>query len=54
MQKVLFHSHLIITHQKNILMKIDKGKISRYAWGKDYHLVIWQKLDELETDVKRT
>ena len=29
-----------------------KGKVSRYAWGKDYHLVIWQKLDELETDLK--
>ena len=25
----------------------DSGKISRYAWGKDYHLIIWQKLDEL-------
>ena len=22
----------------------DEGKVSRYAWGKDYHLVIWQKL----------
>ena len=21
-----------------------KGKISRYAWGKDYHLIIWEKL----------
>jgi epoxyqueuosine reductase len=31
---------------------VDKGKISRYAWGKDYHLVIWQKLDELETMLK--
>ncbi|MBE0538144.1 MAG: tRNA epoxyqueuosine(34) reductase QueG [Ignavibacterium sp.] len=30
----------------------DKGKVSRYAWGKDYHLVIWQKLDELETMLK--
>ncbi len=30
----------------------DKGKISRYAWGKDYHLIIWQKLDELETMLK--
>ncbi|MEO8232158.1 MAG: tRNA epoxyqueuosine(34) reductase QueG [Ignavibacteriota bacterium] len=28
------------------------GKISRYAWGKDYHLIIWQKLDELETSLK--
>lgn len=30
----------------------DKGKVSRYAWGKDYHLIIWQKLDELETMLK--
>lgn len=22
------------------------GKISRYAWGKDYHLIVWQKLDQ--------
>jgi len=32
--------------------EVDKGKVSRYAWGKDYHLVIWQKLDELETMLK--
>lgn len=25
----------------------DSGNISRYAWGKDYHLIIWKKLDEL-------
>jgi epoxyqueuosine reductase len=24
------------------------GKISRYAWGKDYHLIVWAMLDELE------
>jgi len=28
------------------------GKVSRYAWGKDYHLIIWQKLNELETSLK--
>ena len=32
--------------------KNDKGKVSRYAWGKDYHLIIWEKLDELETMIK--
>jgi epoxyqueuosine reductase len=26
----------------------DSGKISRYAWGRDYHLVIWEKLSQLE------
>ncbi|MDO8549722.1 MAG: DUF1730 domain-containing protein, partial [Ignavibacteria bacterium] len=30
----------------------DKGKISRYAWGKDYHLVIWEKLEQLESELK--
>lgn len=28
------------------------GKISRYAWGKDYHLVIWKLLNELENSLK--
>ena len=23
------------------------GKVSRYAWGKDYHLIIWEKLFQL-------
>lgn len=27
------------------------GKISRYAWGKDYHLIIWNKLKILETQL---
>ncbi len=25
----------------------DNGKVSRYAWGKDYHLVVWSKLDKI-------
>ncbi|MBM4171631.1 MAG: tRNA epoxyqueuosine(34) reductase QueG [Ignavibacteria bacterium] len=29
------------------------GKISRYAWGKDYHLIIWDKLKLLEEDLKK-
>jgi len=28
------------------------GKVSRYAWGKDYHLIIWAMLDELEEELK--
>jgi epoxyqueuosine reductase len=28
------------------------GKVSRYAWGKDYHLVIWKMLNELESSLK--
>jgi len=27
------------------------GKISRYAWGTDYHLIIWDKLSKLETQL---
>ena len=30
-----------------------KGKISRYAWGKDYHLIIWEKLDKLIEELKK-
>ncbi|MCX7797700.1 MAG: tRNA epoxyqueuosine(34) reductase QueG [Melioribacter sp.] len=28
------------------------GKVSRYAWGKDYHLIIWEKLELLENELK--
>ena len=30
-----------------------KGKVSRYAWGKDYHLIIWAMLNELEEELKK-
>ncbi|MDX1702150.1 MAG: tRNA epoxyqueuosine(34) reductase QueG, partial [Melioribacteraceae bacterium] len=29
-----------------------KGKVSRYAWGRDYHYVVWEKLDELIEYIK--
>ncbi|MFA7227613.1 MAG: tRNA epoxyqueuosine(34) reductase QueG [Melioribacteraceae bacterium] len=29
------------------------GKVSRYAWGKDYHLIIWEKLELLEDELKK-
>ena len=32
---------------ENYENKKGAGKISRYAWGKDYHLIIWEKLDKL-------
>ena len=32
--------------------KEEFGKVSRYAWGKDYHLIIWEKLDLLERELK--
>lgn len=30
----------------------ESGKVSRYAWGRDYHYVIWEKLDELLKFIK--
>lgn len=29
------------------------GKVSRYAWGKDYHLIIWERLEILEEELKK-
>ncbi len=31
----------------------ESGKVSRYAWGKDYHLIIWEKLDLLIDFIKK-
>ena len=31
---------------------VSKGKVSRYAWGTDYHLIIWEKLSQLEKELK--
>ena len=28
------------------------GKVSRYAWGKDYHLIIWEMLEELKIELQ--
>jgi epoxyqueuosine reductase len=28
------------------------GKISRYAWGKDYHLIVWKMLSDFELKIK--
>ncbi len=30
-----------------------KGKVSRYAWGKDYHFLIWEMLEKLETELRK-
>ncbi len=29
------------------------GKVSRYAWGKDYHYLIWKMLDEFESELRK-
>jgi epoxyqueuosine reductase len=33
--------------------KQNKGKISRYAWGIDYHIIIWKKLDKLIFELQK-
>lgn len=32
--------------------KLNYGKVSKYAWGKDYHLVMWEKLEKLIEELK--
>ena len=38
------------THHQHSSNK-NKGKVSRYAWGKDYHLIIWEMLENLEEEL---
>ena len=33
--------------------QINKGKISRYGWGQDYHLILKPKMDELSDYIKQ-
>lgn len=40
------------THHQHSSDK-NKGKVSRYAWGKDYHLIMWEMLENLETELKK-
>ncbi len=52
-KKILINAKSIISLGMNYFVKgefsneSDYGKISRYAWGKDYHIIIWKKLGEL-------
>ncbi|MBN1301584.1 MAG: tRNA epoxyqueuosine(34) reductase QueG [Melioribacteraceae bacterium] len=32
--------------------KTGYGKVSRYAWGKDYHLIIWEKLADMIAELE--
>lgn len=34
--------------------KPNYGKVSRYAWGKDYHLIIWEKLSQLIANLQES
>ncbi|PID59844.1 MAG: tRNA epoxyqueuosine(34) reductase QueG [Ignavibacteriae bacterium] len=33
---------------ENFNLRENEGKVSRYAWSRDYHYIIWEKLDELK------
>jgi len=39
-------------HDEDFSGNSGMGKVSRYARGKDYHLIIWEKLLQLENELK--
>ncbi len=41
-----YYTKKIFSNKNNL------GKVSRYAWGVDYHLIIWEKLSLLEKELK--
>lgn len=42
---VNYHTNYKRTNNKNF------GKVSSYAWGKDYHLIIWEMLENLKSEL---
>ncbi len=46
-----YYTPFLHSEKKELKNENLAGKISRYAWGKDYHLVIWDKLKILEKEL---
>jgi len=44
---------LIYFNDKTYSNNKNNGKISRYAWGRDYHYVMWEMVDELSELIKK-
>ena len=40
-------------NEMNPFSSAESGKVSRYAWGKDYHLIMWDKLELLEEELQK-
>ncbi|MCX6170430.1 MAG: tRNA epoxyqueuosine(34) reductase QueG [Ignavibacteriales bacterium] len=42
-------------HHHSIKSKLSNrsGKVSRYAWGKDYHIIIWEKLELFKKELRK-
>lgn len=57
-REILFSAKTVISLGMNYFTKenhsdeIGKGKVSRYAWGKDYHLIIWERLQKIIEELK--